>query len=148
MLGVCFRSEHRGWMQEQWSWVFSNFGVTEIWERGAKHEGLRGKDGSIYQTTLPVESASELPVERPLIVIAPPDAKYIKGTINLMQFDHPENPIYLFGGSQDVLSDESDMGGRTDYTAVYIPLVKHECYSHSAAYMVLWDRYVKRGDFG
>lgn len=146
MIGVCFQSEHRGWMQDQWSWVFSNFGITDIWERGSDHDGSRGKDGSVYQTTIKIDTAAELP-DVPLVVIQPPDGRFIRGKQSLRDFLHPENAIYLFGGSQSVLSDE-DLGGRIPEALVYIPTVKYEAYSHTAAYMTLWDRYVQRGDFG
>lgn len=146
MLGVCFKSEHRGWMQDQWSWVFSNFGITDIWERGAVHNGSRGKDGSIYQPTIKIDTAAELP-DVSLVVLAPPMGKFVQGTEALDDFVHPEDAIYLFGGAQDNLSDD-DLGGRTPDALVYIPLVELECYSHSAAYMTLWDRRQKRGGFG
>lgn len=145
--GVCFRSEHRGWMQDQWSFVFSNFGIAEIWELGADHDGVRGKDGSIYQPTIKADSAAELPTDKALIVLAPTDGRFIKGTEPLDTFTHPDDAIYLFGGSQAVLSEE-DLGGRVPDALVFIPTVKLECYSHCAAYMTLWDRYSKRGCFG
>lgn len=148
MFGVCFKSEHRGWMQDQWSWVFSNFGISKIWERDSDHGGERGKDGSIYQPTIKIATAAELPADQPLIVLAPADGRWIKGTKPLDTFVHPEDAIYLFGGSQDALNDEDDLGGRAPDSTVYIPTVKHECYSHAAAYMTFWDRYVKRGEHG
>ena len=146
--GVCFKSEHRGWMQDQWSWVFSNFGITEIWERDADHEGERGKDGSIYQQTIKIDTAAELPDDRPIIVLAPDEGRYIRGEQNLMDFVHPEDAIYLFGATQANLSDENDLGGRVPDALVYIPSKKLEMFSHAAGYVTLWDRYVKRGDFG
>jgi len=142
MVGVCFLSEHRGWMQDQWSWVFSNFGVSDIWERQSDHDGVRGKDGSIYQPTIKVDTAADLPRDRPLVVLQPPDGRFIKGETSLKDFVHPADAIYFFGGSHAVLSDD-DMGGRIPEHLVYIPTVKLECHSFSAAYMVLWDRYVK-----
>ncbi len=141
--GVCFKSEHGGWMQDQWSWVFSNFGITEIWERG-----FASTDSKIHQPTIRIDTASELPAGRPLVVLAPPDGRYIKGTESLADFQHPENAIYLFGGSHNNVSDEDDLGGRVPAALVFIPMIEHECFGHSAAYMTLWDRYVKRGDFG
>ena len=146
--GICFKSEHRGWMQDQWSWVFSNFGVTEIWERDADHQGGRGKDGSIYQPTIKIDTAAELPIDRPLVILAPPAGQFIQGSDPLNTFVHPEDAIYLFGGTQDNLNDEDDLGGRLPDSIIFIPFVKHECYSHSAAYMTLWDRFCKRGSHG
>lgn len=130
-------------MQDQWSWVFSNFGISDIWEMGKNSE----KDGNIYQKTFSIDTAAELPKEIPLIILAPPAGQFIQGTVSLADFTHPENAIYIFGGSRAVLTEE-DLGGRKPQTVVYIPTVKHEMYSHTAAYVTLWDRYVKRGDFG
>lgn len=131
-------------MQDQWSWVFSNFGVTEIWER----DRLADRDSKIYQDSVAIKSAAELPEDRNLVVLAPIDGRYIQGEQSLKDFEHPEDVIYLFGSTQANLNDEDDLGGRVPDSLVYIPTVKLECYSHSAAYMTLWDRYVKRGDFG
>lgn len=129
-------------MQDQWSWLFSNFGVTNIWERGAVDS-----DAKIYQSTVKIDTAAELPVDQPLIVLAPKAGRHIQGTESLVDFVHPDNAIYMFGGSHENLSEE-DFGGRDADALVYIPLVAHECYSHSAAYVALWDRYSKRGSHG
>ena len=141
MLGVCFKSEHRGWMQDQWSWVFSNFGVTEIWERDCGGDS----DAEIYQDVTPCDTAADLPLDRPIVVLAPADGKYVQGNESLDDFVHPEDAIYLFGGTQANLSDEDDLGGRVPDHLVYIPTVKLEMYGHAAGYIVLRDRYVKRG---
>lgn len=140
--GVCFRSENRGWMQDQWSWVFSNFGIKEIWEL---HGG--SADSKIYQKVTLCDSAVDLPSKRPLVVLAPIDGRYIKGEKSLVDFKHPFNAIYLFGGTHANLS-EDDLGGRKPDALIYIPTIKHEMYSHSAGYITLYDRLVKRGDFG
>ena len=129
-------------MQDQWSWVFSNFGITEIWERDHEDSG----DGAIYQPTIKISTAVDLP-DRPLVVLSPPGGRFLKGTVSLADFNHPEEAIYMFGQSHGVLSDD-DMAGRSPDSVVFIPTVKHEMYSHTAAYVTLWDRYVKRGDFG
>lgn len=139
MIGVCFRRE-KHWEQDQWSYVFSNFGVTDIWETGDNGK----KDLDIYQPTIRIDTAAELPSDRPLIVLAPAAGTYIQGTESLKDFAHPEDAIYLFGPSHLHLN-EDDLGGRVPDALVYIPLVKNECFSHAAAYMTLWDREVKNG---
>ncbi len=129
-------------MQDQWSWLFSNFGITDIWER----DWNGSTDADIYQTVVRIDTASELPSDRPLVVLAPPDDKYIHGNESLDDFVHPEDAIYLFGGSHGNLNDEDDLGGRVPDSLVYIPTVKHNMYSHAAGYQTLRDRYVKRGN--
>ncbi len=139
MLGICFEHEKRGWMQDQWSFLFSNFGVTEIWEINQGNS-----DFEIYQTVTGIASYDELP-QRPLIALTPQEGRYLYGEQSLDGFVHPEDAIYIFGGSFSNLEFPS---ARQPDSCVYIPTVKHECFSHAAAYMTLWDRYVKRGGFG
>lgn len=139
MFGICFEHEKLGWMQDQWSWVFSNFGVTEIWEI---NQG--GSDFEIYQTVIGIKSYDELPENRPLVALTPKLGRYLHGEEALNAFVHPEAPIYIFGGSFSNLAFDS----RQPDSCVYIPTVEYECFSHAAAYMTLWDRYVKRGGFG
>lgn len=141
MLGVCFHRE-KSWEQDQWSFVFSNFGVTDIWELGKDDD----KDYKLYQETTAISSAEELPLDSFLIVMTPAEGRYIKGREPLENFDHPEHAVYLFGASHKNLSDE--LGTRDPDALVYIPTVQHEMYSHAAAYITLYDRMVKRGGFG
>lgn len=139
--GICFRSEKHVAMQDQWSFVFSNFGITEIWEID------KGTGQKIYQPTVGIDSADELPGSRPLVIFASQEGRYVQGTESLKDFAHPENAIYLFGGSHENLS-EVELGSRAPNHLVYIPFVKHECFAHAAAYVALWDRYVKQGGHG
>lgn len=137
MFGVCFTGEKNRNNQDQWSFLFSNFGVENIWELE------RPNTEKIYQPTKMIQNASELP-DQTLIVVQPPDGRFVKGTESLSDFEHPDDAIYMFGGSHDVMTLE-DLGGRVAEHYVYIPLVAYECYAFSAAYMTLWDRKVKRG---
>lgn len=139
MVGVCFRRE-KYWEQDQWSYIFSNFGVSDIWEVGDDDNS----DLKIYQPTVKIETASELPTDRPLVVLAPQEGTYIQGSENLKTFVHPKNAIYLFGPSHHQLN-EDDMGGRVADHYVYIPLVECEAFATGAAYMTLWDRVQKSG---
>ena len=139
MTGVCFNAEKRGWQQDQWSWLFSNFGITDVW--------MRGRDAQtqdIYQDTIDIESAADLPMDHKVIVLSPPDARFVKGNTSLIDFEHPEKAIYLFGASFGVISDD-DLGGRRPDATVFIPTFKHELFAHNAGYIALYDRLVKRG---
>jgi len=141
MVGICFRSERHRDQQDQWSFVFSNFGISDVWE-------IREETGEdIYQPTTDVRNAEELPVDRPLVVLAPQAGRYVQGTESLADFVHPEDAIYLFGGSHENLS-ETELGTRVPDHLVFIPLVEHECFAAAAGYITLWDRYVKRGGHG
>jgi hypothetical protein len=136
MVGVCFIAEDRHTYQDQWSYLFSNFGITDIWELG---ESIK-----VYQPTTKIETAAELPADIPLVVMQPPDGRWVQGTESLVDFVHPDEAIYMFGSSNAQMTLE-DLGGRVAEHYVYIPLVKHECFAFSAAYMTLWDRKIKNG---
>jgi hypothetical protein len=137
MIGICFHRETR-WEQDQWSCVFSNFGITKIWEMG--DDG--NSDLKIHQATTKISKTSQLP-DKPLVILAPQDGRIIKGIISIDDFQHPEECIYLFGGSHQVLTDEV-VDRKADFL-VYIPFVKHESYSHSTAYYTLAYRKARRG---
>lgn len=145
MQGVCFCREPKRWEQDQWSCVFSNFGITDIWELGkGGDEAARGKDASIYQPTTALETCGELPTAPALVLLAPVEGRYVQGVERLIEFEHPADAIYLFGGSHINLTDEL-LGGREPDHKVFIPTVKYELYAHAAAYITLYDRLSKRG---
>jgi len=137
--GVCFHCEKNHKFQDLWSFAFSNFGVEDVWEIGQED------DMRVYQNPIPVRSAADLPDDRPLVVLSPRDAECIKGEVSLRQYDHEDdNTIFLFGRSHGVITEET-LGGRKPDAVVYIPTVAHEMYAFCAAYIVLYDRFVKRG---
>jgi hypothetical protein len=140
-IGICFVGEQRRDTQDQWSFLLSNFGDPECWEIE------KASVEAVYQKPVKIKTAEELPSDRPLVVLAPEAGKYVQGTENLKDFEHPDDAIYLFGSSHLNLC-EDEMGDRVADHCVYIPLVKCECYAPPAAYMTLWDRYVKRGSHG
>lgn len=140
--GVCFQREYKQWMQDQWSWVFTNFAIKRLWERAKDSTG----DLNIYQPTVAIDSAAELP-DDPLVVLAPIDGRFIAGERSLVMFEHPDDAIYLFGPSYGNLWPDT-LGGRDPDHLVYIPTAKLEMYSYAAAYVTFYDRLAKRGEFG
>jgi len=141
MFGICFVGEQRRDTQDQWSFLLSNFGDPECWEIEKR------RTEKVYQKPTKIKTAEALPSDRPLVVLAPEAGRYVQGNVSLKDFVHPDDAIYLFGGSHLNLSTD-EMGDRIGDHLVYLPLVKHECYAPPAAYMTLWDRYVKRGGHG
>lgn len=141
MFGICFVGEYRRDTQDQWSFLLSNFGDPECWEIEKPNVE------PVYQKPVKIKTAEELPSDRPLVVLAPEAGRFVQGTVSLKDFVHPDDAIYLFGGSHLNLS-EDELGTRIADSYVYIPLIEHECYAPPAAYMTLWDRYVKRGEHG
>lgn len=136
MLGVCHCSETKTWLQDQWSFLYSNFGLKlpYIWQIGGESD--------VYQKPEIINDASGLP-DVALVVLAPEQGKYIQGIESLITFEHPQNCVYIFGGSHSNLSEE-ELAGRA-YRSVFIPTVEHEMYAHAAAYITLYDRLVKHG---
>lgn len=84
-------------------------------------------------------SSSELP----LVAVQAQDGHLFQGTIALPDFEHPEECAYWFGATDGINTDPA-----ADFY-VYIPAAPTwEMYSHQAAAIVLYDRYVKRGARG
>lgn len=135
--GICNTFDQRAWVQDQWQFVLSNFGVTEFWTRNTpdNHE-------KEFLDPTRINHASELPSDRPLVLLAHPEGTYYKGEESLLTFNHPDNAIYMFGADNRVIS-EDDMGGRVPDHLVYVPSGKHEMYSWVVASLVMYDRMVK-----
>ena len=75
--------------------------------------------------------------------------RWFKGDLAgaLEDFTHPDNAIYFFGNDRTCMSDE-DFGGRVPDHYIYIPQSGDDMHSCVAGAIVLYDRYLKRGDFG
>lgn len=129
--------------QNQWDYVLTNFGIPpeNVWMRNDLD--LLNYHGKYTQTH---GTAFDLDPNIPLVVVQPLGGRYIQGNISLIDFVHPNSAIYLFGGDNDNLSSEEDLGGRNPDYLVYIPTATHdEMYSWVAASCVLYDRLVKNG---
>lgn len=85
------------------------------------------------------------PAGLPVIVIQPTDGTYIQGKESLVDFEHPDDCVYLFGASHGHLEPD----GIVPEKSVFIPHVETwNLFASQAAAIVLYDRYVKRGGFG
>ncbi len=138
--GICWRYDNRPDIQNQWEFIFSNFGVTadRAWIRGAP-------DGFESYLNVPrIEKADEIASPGPFILLAHLEAK-IPGLTSLVDFVHPADAIYVFGADNVVLTMADDMGTAEFADKIYIPSVKHESYSYVAAAMTLYDRLAKGG---
>lgn len=80
-----------------------------------------------------------------VVLIQPADGEHVEGTDSLVPFVHPEDCVYLFGGSDSHLT----LDGIVPVSKIYIPHVATwNMFASQAAAIVLYDRYVKRGGFG
>lgn len=150
MVGVCIRYESE-FDYNQWLGVLSPFKCSEIYVRDADDEinGFKPKG-------IAVNSAADLPSDRPLVVISPYNSRGVQGDVSLVDFEHPENAIYVFGpnkehnnviGHNDLLTLEDDMGGREPDYSVFIPTFGN-MYSYVCGSVVLYDLMVKtNGDY-
>ena len=66
----------------------------------------------------------------------------IKGDVSLKDFTHPEECIYWFGDSHNIVKPEEIPNNIAH--KVYIPM-NGEVHSYVAGAMVLWDRIIKNG---
>ena len=140
MLGICFR-HNRGVIQTQWSYLCSMYNITLKWER------MCGDEPS-EKGVIQIETAADLPKEPALVLVSPKTGRYLPGEVDLKDFKHPENAIYMFGGDKITLSEE-ELGGRKPDYIVYIPqATEFDIHSPIAAGIVLYDRHIKRGIFG
>jgi hypothetical protein len=132
MIGVCLAWPTNEKYRDQWAYILSNFAVDNVWVVGCPDSYCQFFPGAVF-----MDHQSELP-DYPIVVCQPPDARYVKGEINLMNFSHPEHAIYVFGLDNNNLS-EDDLKGEPDYK-VFIPTAKNEMWSWVAAAVVLYDR--------
>lgn len=138
MTSICFHFDPNLMVREYWSYVFENFGVSKVYEVGRPAD----IDSNYYSPTV-IDSLAELPKNKTLVIAAHANAKYIQGVEALPAFEHPANPIYIFGSDNGNLYPE--LLGNRNYKAVYIPGSKIEMWSFQAAAIFMYDRMVKRG---
>ena len=122
---ICFHFDPNLMRREYWSYVFENFGISEVYEVGRPDD----IDSNYYEPTV-ISSLAELPKRRPLVVAAHQNAKYIQGTVALPDFEHPKNAIYIFGSDNGNIYPE--LFGRRKYTAVHVPSLSVEMWSFQA----------------
>lgn len=135
MKGVCFPYATD---QNQWDYVLSNFKPETIWILNAPEDARLPKGARRLNT------AEDLP-DNPLVVLAPKEGRFVKGEMSLVDFEHPEDAVYLFGQNNQNLS-ELELGNRVPDHVIYIPTSDHvEMYSWTAYAVTYWDRSMKHG---
>jgi tRNA(Leu) C34 or U34 (ribose-2'-O)-methylase TrmL len=94
-----------------------------------------------YHDPLYIIGQDELP-DVPLVLLQPDNGKFIKGTVSLEQFEHPEDCVYLFG--PDTYHLHPDLLGREPDHVVYIPTdTQRDMFSFVAYAVTMWDRKMK-----
>ncbi len=136
---VCLPLPRNGQYQMQWDYILSSCPPDALYvigdEEQAPSTNVFSRLSAIY-----VADASDLPSASQLVVLAPPNGRYIQGNISLEDFAHPTDAIYLFGGDIDFLS-ETEMNNRQADSLVYVPTESaDDLFSWVAYAIVMWDR--------
>jgi hypothetical protein len=141
MLRLCFGYIRNRWEINNWSYLVAAFPVDEYYVI------VRPKDELIESGFLKkakiIRTADELPKEPELVVAAPKKGRFIQGSVDLKDFKHPEDAIYMFGFDNVHLS-EDELGSREPDHVVYIDAESRwELFAHVAAAIFLYDIKVK-----
>ena len=86
-------------------------------------------------------SHAELPFVDEVIVVQPADADLVQGTISLHEFEHPDEAVYIFGGSQTRLNQSDVRNALAEFVFIQVG----DLFPSQAGAIVLWDRIWKRG---
>jgi len=121
--------------RNSWSIVFHAFGITEIYELPGLGRPLEGSIKLERLADLQNYHAADL------VVLAARDGDFVQGDTALLEFEHPEEAIYIFGGTMTRLS-QSDLDGGAPAAFVYI--TAGDLFPAQAGAIVLWDRHAKR----
>lgn len=141
MLRLCFGYIRNRWEINNWSYLLSSFPVDEYYVIVKANDELINS-GFLKQAKI-IRTADELPKEPELVVAAPKKGRFVQGSVDLKDFKHPEDAIYMFCFDNVHLS-EDQLGTRAPDHAVYIDAEdKWELYAHVAAGIFLYDRKTK-----
>ena len=142
MFSICIHGYASARTLNLWSFVLSQWPPAKVYLMRPL-TGLVTNERKFVDAVL-VRTAADLPKDQPLVLLSPSAAKYIPGTDPITDFEHPENPVYMFGSNRGHLG-EDDMGSRTPDHSVYIPGGCSDMYDFMAGSVVLYDREMKRG---
>ena len=119
-----------------WASALGAFGISEIYEL----PGL----GSSRRSSIKIENLDQVGHYRvaDLVIVQPQDGDFVQGFNSLARFEHPEEAIYIFGGTMTRLT-QADLGNQTP-ESIYIP-TSEDLFPAQAGAIVFWDRFWKRG---
>lgn len=143
MASLCIPLPTSGSFQNQWDFALSNFTPDQLFVIGDSSDAPETNVFSKLNATY-LSSMDELP-DQPLVLMAPKNGFYIQGEIELSEFQHPENAIYIFGSDNYQMSEDIIGSVEIDFK-VFIPTdSQHDMYSWSAYVVTMWDRRMKNG---
>ena len=124
----------------QWLVNVSAFGV-EGWMIGTGVEELAARHGVNH-----ADHWGHLPLDLPLVVLAPKTARDVTPRVCLLDFEHPKRALYYFGPDFTWL-DGGVLGHPSLHEIVWVPncsfAARDELYSFAIGAIVLYDRVAK-----
>lgn len=140
-IDVCLPLPPSGDHQQQWDYILSNFSVRNIYVLG---DPKNAPTTNVFKDAIYIESCQDLPdIER--IVLSPSGGRYVQGLVDLADFVHPVEAVYVFGADNVPLSSDEIADARIDHH-VFISTDTHdELYSWMAYAVTRWDRRMKNG---
>jgi hypothetical protein len=135
MIAVAFHFTEDENTIKQWEYVLSHFEADYLYCVGGQPPV-----SDVLSKAACIQSGDELPLDIPVILLAPINGLYVQGNVSLVDFDHPEDACYWFG-SDFLHFDPELLGGRQPDHTVYVPVdTKDQMFSHVVWAVVAWDR--------
>lgn len=132
MVGVVFHHRANPMFREFWAMIIECFGLSNAWEVACNDQC-----DSNYNVPVKIAKYEDIPSGHTLVIACHKNAKYIQGTIDLEDYTHPTNCIYVFGDDEGNIDE--DMFSEFTIVKVYVD-VQYEMYSHQIAAMFFYDR--------
>lgn len=104
--------------------------------------------GHPLDRSIKLESLADLANFAPtseLIVLAGVEGDFVQGDIDLQEFEHPADAIYIFGGTMTRLTAAEIYDAPIEVSKVYIAADGVPLFPSQAGAIVLWDRWLQRG---
>lgn len=119
--------------ENQWDYVLSNLKPDETYVLGPYQ-----CTNNVLRDAPRLETLEDAP-DVPIIILAPLTSRQFVPEISILDFEHPEDALYVFGPNNEHLMPE-DVGGR-EYTALNIPTdTTDEMFNYSAYLITAWER--------
>ena len=80
-----------------------------------------------------------------LFVLAGVDGDFVQGDIDLQDLEHPEDAIYIFGGTMTRMTAAEIYDAPIPVSKVFITADGVPLFPSQAGAIVLWDRWIARG---
>lgn len=135
---MCFFYTENVRRNDEWEELDKAFPECKTWEL---NQSLTKGTVMYLNNSNGIKSLTELPEGYDIILIQPKGGREIQGETSLIDFNHPENCIYIFG-TDDWYLPAKFIEGINIKDKVYIP-IQGELWASQAAGMVLYDRLLK-----